>query len=73
MNPAEIVKRATLESARYLGQDQQMGSIEKSKLATQLRLWVRGSFGSTRGVDPVIYESAYLTYDLANRKADLPG
>ena len=33
MTPAEILKRATLESARYLGQDQQMGSIEKGKLA----------------------------------------
>jgi hypothetical protein len=33
MTPAEILKRATYESARYLGQDQRMGSIEKGKLA----------------------------------------
>jgi hypothetical protein len=33
MTPAEILKRATFESARYLGQDQRMGSIEKGKLA----------------------------------------
>ena len=31
--PAEIVKRATFDSARYVGQDQTMGSIEKGKLA----------------------------------------
>jgi len=31
--PAEIVKRATFDSARYVGQDQRMGSIEKGKLA----------------------------------------
>jgi imidazolonepropionase-like amidohydrolase len=31
--PAEIVKRATYDSARYTGQDQRMGSIEKGKLA----------------------------------------
>jgi imidazolonepropionase-like amidohydrolase len=29
----EILTRATLDSARYLGQDQRMGSIEKGKLA----------------------------------------
>ena len=29
----EILKRATFDSARYLGQDQRMGSIEKGKLA----------------------------------------
>jgi len=33
MTPAEILKRATFDSARYLGQDQRMGSIEKGKLA----------------------------------------
>jgi imidazolonepropionase-like amidohydrolase len=33
MTPAEIIRRATLDSARYLGQDQRMGSIEKGKLA----------------------------------------
>lgn len=31
--PAEILKRATFDSARYVGQDQSMGSIEKGKLA----------------------------------------
>ena len=31
--PAEIIKRATYDSARYVGQDQKMGSIEKGKLA----------------------------------------
>jgi Amidohydrolase family len=31
--PAEIVKRATYDSAKYTGQDQRMGSIEKGKLA----------------------------------------
>ena len=31
--PAEILKRATLETAHYVGQDQSMGSIEKGKLA----------------------------------------
>ena len=31
--PAEILKRATFDSARYVGQDQRMGSIEKGKLA----------------------------------------
>ena len=33
MTPAEILKRATLESARYVSQDQYLGSIEKGKLA----------------------------------------
>jgi imidazolonepropionase-like amidohydrolase len=33
MPPGEILKRATLDSARYLSQDQRMGSIEKGKLA----------------------------------------
>jgi imidazolonepropionase-like amidohydrolase len=33
MTPAEILKRATYDSARYLGQDQRMGSIAKGKLA----------------------------------------
>jgi hypothetical protein len=33
MTPAEILKRATFDSARYVSQDQSMGSIEKGKLA----------------------------------------
>lgn len=33
MTPAQIVKRATFDMARYLGQDQRLGSIEKGKLA----------------------------------------
>jgi len=33
MTAAEILKRATYDSARYLGQEQRMGSIEKGKLA----------------------------------------
>lgn len=33
MTPPEILKRATFDSARYVGQDQTMGSIEKGKLA----------------------------------------
>lgn len=33
MTPAEVLSRATLEMARYLGQDQQLGSIERGKLA----------------------------------------
>ncbi|HEY2144928.1 MAG TPA: amidohydrolase family protein [Steroidobacteraceae bacterium] len=33
MTPAEILKRATFDSARYVSQDQRMGSIEKGKLA----------------------------------------
>lgn len=33
MTPAQILTRATFESARYLGQEQRLGSIEKGKLA----------------------------------------
>jgi len=33
MTPSEILKRASYDSARYVGQDQQLGSIEKGKLA----------------------------------------
>jgi imidazolonepropionase-like amidohydrolase len=33
MTPAEILKRASYDSARYVGQDQRLGSIEKGKLA----------------------------------------
>ncbi|NNM76109.1 amidohydrolase family protein [Sphingomonas sp. ID1715] len=33
MTPAQILKRATWDMAAYLGQDQQLGSIEKGKLA----------------------------------------
>ncbi len=33
MTPAEILKRATFDSARYVSQDQRLGSIEKGKLA----------------------------------------
>jgi len=33
MTAPEILTRATLDVARYLGQDQQLGSIEKGKLA----------------------------------------
>jgi imidazolonepropionase-like amidohydrolase len=33
MTPPQILKRATWEMAAYLGQDQQLGSIEKGKLA----------------------------------------
>ena len=33
MSAPEILKRATFDSARYLAQDQRMGSIEKGKLA----------------------------------------
>ena len=33
MTAPEILKRATYDSARYVGQDQSMGSIEKGKLA----------------------------------------
>jgi len=33
MTAAEILKRATYDTARYLGQDQRMGSIDKGKLA----------------------------------------
>jgi amidohydrolase family protein len=33
MMPAEILKRATFDTAHYVSQDQRMGSIEKGKLA----------------------------------------
>ncbi len=33
MTPAEILKRATFDTQRYLGRDQDLGSIEKGKLA----------------------------------------
>jgi imidazolonepropionase-like amidohydrolase len=33
MTPTEILKRATLDSAAYMGKDQRLGSIEKGKLA----------------------------------------
>lgn len=33
MTPGQVLSRATLEMAQYLGQDQQLGSIEKGKLA----------------------------------------
>jgi imidazolonepropionase-like amidohydrolase len=33
MTPPQILKRATWDMAHYLGQDQQLGSIEKGKLA----------------------------------------
>jgi len=33
MTPAEILKRATIDTQRYLGRDQDLGSIEKGKLA----------------------------------------
>jgi Amidohydrolase family len=33
MAPAEILKRATVDSARYVSQDQRLGSIDKGKLA----------------------------------------
>ncbi len=33
MTPAQVLTRATLDMARYLGQDQQLGSIEHGKLA----------------------------------------
>ncbi|QAY77691.1 amidohydrolase family protein [Sphingosinicella sp. BN140058] len=33
MTPAQILKRATFDTAAYLGQDQRRGSIEKGKLA----------------------------------------
>ncbi len=33
MTSAEILKRATFDSARHVSQDQYMGSIEKGKLA----------------------------------------
>ncbi len=33
MTPAQVLSRATLEMAQYLGQDQRLGSIERGKLA----------------------------------------
>jgi hypothetical protein len=33
MTPPEILKRATFDCAKYVGQDQRLGSIEKGKLA----------------------------------------
>lgn len=33
MTPAEALRRATLDMAEYLGEDQQLGSIERNKLA----------------------------------------
>jgi imidazolonepropionase-like amidohydrolase len=33
MTPGQVLSRATLEMAQYLGQDQQLGSIERGKLA----------------------------------------
>ena len=33
MTPAEILTRATFDSAKYLGQDQRLGCMEKGKLA----------------------------------------
>jgi imidazolonepropionase-like amidohydrolase len=33
MSPADVLSRATIDMARYLGQDQQLGSIERGKLA----------------------------------------
>jgi hypothetical protein len=33
MTPAEVLRRATLDMARYLGEDQQLGSVERGKLA----------------------------------------
>ena len=33
MTPPETLKRATFDSAKYVGQDQRLGSIEKGKLA----------------------------------------
>jgi imidazolonepropionase-like amidohydrolase len=33
MSPAQVLSRATLEMARYLGEDQQLGSIERGKRA----------------------------------------
>lgn len=33
MSPADVLARATLEMAQYLGQDQALGSIERGKLA----------------------------------------
>jgi hypothetical protein len=33
MSPAQVLRRGTWDMARYLGQDQQLGSIERGKLA----------------------------------------
>jgi hypothetical protein len=33
LTPAEVLRRATLDMARYLGEDQRLGSIERGKLA----------------------------------------
>src|SRR5208337_2292168 len=33
MTASEVLKRATYDTARYVGQDQRMGSIDKGKLA----------------------------------------
>lgn len=33
MTPAQVLRRATLDMAQYTGQDQQLGSIERDKLA----------------------------------------
>jgi imidazolonepropionase-like amidohydrolase len=33
MSPAQVLARASLDMARYLGEDQQLGSIERGKLA----------------------------------------
>jgi len=33
MTPAQVLRRATFDMARYTGQDQQLGSIERGKLA----------------------------------------
>lgn len=33
LRPAEVLRRATLDMARYLGEDQRLGSIERGKLA----------------------------------------
>ncbi len=33
MTPSQVLRRATLDMAKYLGQDQQLGSIERGKLA----------------------------------------
>lgn len=33
LTPAQVLSRATLEMAQYLGQDQQLGSVERGKLA----------------------------------------
>ena len=33
MTPSQVLRRATLDMAKYLGQDQQLGTIERGKLA----------------------------------------